>query len=441
MPDSQRDRIPPISHPGREPSLTHGSRPRQWTAIVAMALLASPGIVLRTAGIHPDPVLAAPIFGLSILAAAFLLSWAAETAEMDISQGMALAIIAFIAVLPEYAVDLVLAWKAGADPEVAARGLAVANMTGGNRLLIGVGWPLVFLLFFYRTGLRQLVVDKQRALELTFLAIATLYVIFIPLRHSITLVDTIVLVSMFLAYLYFTSRIESEEVELIGPSQAMGDLPDRKRRGLVLLVLVFSAVSIFASAEPFADSLVEIGGRFGISDFLLIQWLAPLASESPEVLVAGLLAWQGRANVGMGALISSKVNQWTLLIGTLPIAFLLSAGEFHFTGGLPLDGRQREEIFLTAAQSAFAIAVFANLKMGAREAITLFVLFATQLFIPSEQVRIYYGLAYAALCIVLLVHNRRDLPVTGRAAWDVVRGRAGTSQAPPAEVQSRPADG
>ena len=141
------------------------------------------------------------------------------------------------------------------------------------------------------------------------------------------------------------------------------------------------------------------------------------------VLVAGLLAWRGRANVGMGALISSKVNQWTLLIGTLPIAFALSAGEFHFTSGLPLDGRQREEIFLTAAQSAFAIAVFANLKMGTREAVTLFVLFATQLFITSAQVRIYYASAYTLLCLALLIINRSDLPTTFGAAWDIFRGR------------------
>jgi cation:H+ antiporter len=395
-----------------------------------MAALAAPGIILRFAGIEPTPVLAAAIFGLSILAAAFLLAWAAETAEVDISQGLALAVIAFIAVLPEYAVDLVLSWKAGADPVEASRGLAIANMTGGNRLLIGVGWPIVFALFYYRTRLKQLVVHRQRALELTFLSIATLYVIFIPLRHSITLIDTVVLVSMFLCYLYFTSRMESDEVELVGPARAMGSLPDIKRRSLVVIVLIFAAVAIFSSAEPFADALVHMGQKFGISEFLLIQWLAPLASESPEILVAGLLAWRGRAGVGMGALISSKVNQWTLLIGTLPIAFAISAGEFHMTSGLPLDGRQREEIFLTAAQSAFAIAVFMNLKMGSREAIALFVLFATQLFIPSEQVRLYYAMAYAVLCVIILVVNRAELPTTLHAAWDVIRGRP-----EPAEVE------
>ncbi|MBA4180281.1 MAG: sodium:proton exchanger [Anaerolinea sp.] len=399
---------------------------RHWLIIAAMVLLSLPGIILRLTGTHLEPVAGAAVFGIAILAAAFLLSWGAETAEMDISQGLALAIIAIIAVLPEYAVDFVLAWKAGGSPEEAEKGLAIANMTGGNRLLIGVGWPIVFALFFFRTKLKELVVDRQRSLELAFLSVATLYVILIPLRHSVSVIDTIVLVTMFVLYLYFSSKVESEEVELVGPAKAMGALPDARRRTLVIVTLVFSAATIFASAEPFAESLVSIGEEFGVSEFLLIQWLAPLASESPEVLVAGLLAWRGRAAAGMGVLISSKVNQWTLLIGTLPVAFLLSAGDFSFTSGLPLDDRQREEIFLTAAQSAFAIAVFANLRMGRKEAVALFLLFATQLFITSESIRLYYAAAYAVLCVIILIVNRRELPETANAAWNVLRGRSET---------------
>ena len=396
-----------------------------WLIIGITALVGLPGVILRLAGIHPDPIIGAIVFGFAILSAAFLLSWAAETAEMDISQGLALAIIAFIAVLPEYAVDLVLAWqeglqvKAGEEPS----GLAIANMTGGNRLLIGIGWPLVFLIFFLRTRLRELIVDRQRSLEMAFLAIATAYVIFIPLRHAVTLIDSIVLVSMFIIYLVFTSRVESEESELVGPARAMGSLDDRPRRTLVVIALIYSAIVIFTSAEPFAESLIEIGHEFGISEFFLIQWLAPLASESPEILVASLLAWRGRANVGMGALISSKVNQWTLLIGTLPIAFSIAAGQFELTGGLPLDDRQREEIFLTAAQSAFAIAVFVNLRMNAREAIALFVLFATQLFITNEMARIVYAGLYTVLCIILLIIHRKDVPVLVRTSTAIMRGK------------------
>jgi cation:H+ antiporter len=413
-----------------------GGHLKLWLAIAAMMLLGLPGIVMRIAGVHPPDVLGALFFGTAILAGAFLLSWAAETAEMDISQGLALAIIAVIAVLPEYAVDLVLAWRAGASPEEAEKGLAVANMTGGNRLLIGIGWPLVFALFVFRTRIKELVVDRHRSLELSFLAVATLYVIFIPLRDHISLIDTMVLVSMFVMYLFYASRIESEEVELVGPARAMGALPQTGRRLAVTAVLVFSAVVIFASAEPFAESLVHIGERFDISEFLLIQWIAPLASESPEILVAGLLAWRGRAAAGMGVLISSKVNQWTLLIGTLPVAFLLSAGEFSITGGLPLDSRQREEIFLTAAQSAFAIAVFINLKMSRTEAIALFLLFSTQLFLTDERVRFVYAMAYTLLCIVLLVVNRREAPATFRTAWRIVRGRPIEDEEEPAAAHS-----
>ena len=388
-----------------------------------MAVVCLPGIVLRLGGIHPDPVPGAIIFGLAILAAAFLLSWGAETAELDISQGLALAIIAIIAVLPEYAVDAVLAWKAGADPAEAEKGLAIANMTGGNRLLIGVGWPIVFFLFFYRTRLKELIVNRQRSLELVFLAVATMYVILIPLRDHVTLLDTIVLVTLFGVYMYFTSKVESEHVELVGPAKAMGQLDTAPRRSMVLLVLIFSAVTIFCSAEPFAESLVHIGEDFGVSEFLLIQWLAPLASESPEVLVACLLAWRGRAAAGMGVLISSKVNQWTLLIGTLPVAFLLSSGDWGLTNGLPLDTRQREEIFLTAAQSAFAIAVFINLRMGRGEATALFLLFATQLFITNESVRAIYAVVYTLLCIALLILSRTSIPQTVRDAISVMRGR------------------
>jgi len=396
---------------------------RGWIAIAVMAVIGAPGIVMRLNGIHTEPLLDAAIFGVAILAAAFLLSWAAEASELEISQGLALAVIALIAVLPEYAVDAVLAWKAGADPAEAQKGLAVANMTGGNRLLIGVAWPLVFVLFYYRTRIRELVVDRQRSLELVFLAVATLYVIFIPLRHHITLLDTILLVSLFAAYVYFTARQDSEGTELVGPSETIGRLPRAQRRVAIIGILVYSAAVIFASAEPFAEGLVETGQSFGISEFFLIQWLAPLASESPEVLVASLLAWRGRAGAGMGALISSKVNQWTLLIGTLPLAYSISAGEFSLLGGLPLDGRQREEIFLTAAQSAFAVAVFMNLRMSAREAAALFILFATQLFITNEMVRVWYAAAYSILCVVLLIVHRRELRPTMRIAYNLLRGR------------------
>src|SRR5207245_11221002 len=122
-------------------------------------------------------------------------------------------------------------------------------------------------------------------------------------------------------------------------------------------LFIVAAAVILLCAGPFAESLVATGAEFGISTFLLVKWLAPLASEAPELLIAGMFAWRLNTNAGLGALVSSKVNQWTLLVGTLPIVFAISSGGLH---GLPIDAVQREELFVTAAQSAFAVAVLAN---------------------------------------------------------------------------------
>ena len=99
---------------------------------------------------------------------------------------------------------------------------------------------------------------------------------------------------------------------------------------------MFAAAVILLCAEHFAEALVRPGESLGVSEFLLVQWVAPLASEAPELLVAGLYAWRLNTSAGLGTLVSSKVNQWTLLVGTLPIVFAVAAGGFH---GLPLDTR------------------------------------------------------------------------------------------------------
>ena len=202
----------------------------------------------------------------------------------------------------------------------------------------------------------------------------------------------------------------------------MGKLTTLPRRITVLVIMAFSALVIFASAEPFAEGLVETGEKLGVSEFLLIQWIAPLASEAPEVILAIMLTLRGRASVGMGALISSKVNQWTLLIGTLPVAWAVGSGNWSFLSGLPLDGRQQQEIFLTAAQSAFAVVAFLNLRLERPEALALFLLFGIQLFIPYAEVRIGFGIGYLVLCTLLLIKHREDIPKLFQYAWATIKG-------------------
>jgi cation:H+ antiporter len=396
----------------------------QVLALVLAALATVPGVVARVGGIGLGQVVAPVLFGLAILGSAFLLAWAAEALQLDVSQGLALTVLALIAVLPEYAVDFTFAFKAGEDPEKFAP-LALANMTGGNRLLIGVGWSLVVLLAAWRmtsiarkrgyTGELDTDVHLERphAIEITFLALATAYSLTLPFKQTLTLVDSVVLIAIFVAFVFRLWRAPAEEPHLVGPARLIGALPTARRRLVVGALLAYAATVIFLCAEPFAESLVHLGEQAGVSTFLLVQWVAPLASEAPELLVAALFAWRLNTSAGLGTLLSSKVNQWTLLVGSLPIVFAISAGHLS---GLPLDSLQREELFLTAAQSVFAIAVLANRSMSVREAWMLFGLFVSQFVLGAvlppdlrELERIGVGIVYLVLAAVFFVQQRAAL--------------------------------
>ena len=411
---------------------------RNWLLLGGCVALCAPTPILRlllVTGVIGElgSIQSVLIFGSAIVAAAFVLSWASETAEKDIPQGLALAAIALIAVLPEYAVDLYLAWTAPGNADNAA--LATANMTGANRLLVGVGWPMVFFLFWLRTKKGTLRVGgHDTSLGLIFLGAATLYNFVIPIKGNLSLIDTVVLFSLFGGYIYLVSRMPAREPELVGPALTLGALPKRRRRGMVTLLFLYSALVIFAAAEPFVEGLKGIGEELHINEFVLIQWFAPLASEAPELTVAAILASRGRALAAMVMLISSKVNQWTLLIGSLPVAYSISGVDIS---PLPMDSRQVEEVFLTAAQSAFAVAIFASLSISTREALLLLGLFGTQLFFTDPAVRYGYGGVYLLLATFVLFQDRHTLPIVFRAARQPSGKTAAMATGPPGGPRTR----
>jgi len=412
-------------------------------------LVALPGTYLGAAyylGLpHPElpAPLAALVYGVAIVGAAFVLSWAAEAAQVDISAGLALAVLALLAVLPEYAVDFVFSYQAGQlfaeagacvpNPEGENPcTLALANMTGANRVLVGVGWPLVVLVatIAVRRARRRdgeaarsqpgdrVEMPRVMSAEIVFLGIATLYSLHLPLRTSLTLIDAAVLVSIFVWYAVRLAGAPAEEPDLIGTSKWVGEMDRKPRRTVYIGMFVVAAIVILACAEHFAESLVDTGSQLGIDQFVLVQWVAPVASEAPELIVACLYAARLHAADSLGTLLSSKVNQWTLLVGTIPLVFALSSGSLH---GLPLDSQQRLELLLTAAQSLFAVSILITLALSARAALVLFALFAVQflgsvLLSPEVDRMIVIGLSalYLLLSVVQLVRHRAKLVRTTR---------------------------
>ena len=408
-------------------------RPAQQIGALGLAVAATvPGLVLRVAEPHLAHHWEALLFGLAIVGAAFLLSWGAEVAQLDVSAGLAIGLLALIAVLPEYAVDLVFAFKAGnavqefgpacrppmGDAESPCS-LALANMTGANRLLIGIGWPMVVGIGWYRSRrlrrpFSEVRLERSNSVELAFLAVATVYSLTLPLKSTITLWDAVVLVGIFVGYVIRLANAPAHEPHLVGPARYIGTFRTAQRRGAVATMFVFAALVILAVAEHFAEALVATGQALNVSEFLLVQWLAPLASEAPELLVAGLYAWRLNTCTGLSCLVSSKVNQWTLLVGTLPLVFAIASESFH---GLPVEPRQREELLLTAAQSVFAVATLSSLSMSTREALALFGLFWAQFILGAIVPDTWHGtelvlvsILYLIVAAVILLRERQAVP-------------------------------
>jgi len=383
-------------------------------APIAIALvLAMQWVAIRSLGMHLAPHWEALFAGIGIFGAAFLLSWAAEVAQFDVPQSVALAFLALVAVLPEYTVDIYFAWEAAKDPQYTA--YATANMTGANRLLIGVGWASIVAAVWLKTRARAIQIGREHSIELFYLLLATVYSFIIPFKATLSIWDTIVLLGLFIAYAVSAARAHVVEPELEGPAEWIASFGVTNRRLVTVAIFVVAGLTILLAAEPFAEGLLGTGRRFGIEEFLLVQWLAPLASEAPEFIVAILFALRGNPGAAMGTLISSKVNQWTLLIGMLPLAYGLSGGQF--SEPMHLDARQAEEILLTAAQSVFAVVVLADFRFSITDALLVFVLFITQVPFTSPEFRHTYSLVYIALAIGMVV----CVPAIRRSFWSLLQ--------------------
>lgn len=385
----------------------------EWRTIGIAALAFLPFIAVRFLGVgSAAPVVVAAGIGVAIIAAAFFLTWATEALAVVIAAPVALAILALVEVAPEYAFEILLAYR----QQVA---LAAASMTGANRLLLGLGWPLILFLAFWgarRRGQRltELRLDARHAVTIAYLAVASAYAFVIVLKRTLSLLDSLALVAIYGLYIYTglrTRKLESDVAELsedeVGVGAATKALAPRRRALAIAAFLAAGAFVLFLGAEPFMDSLLTSARHAGVSEFALIQWVAPFLSEFPESLTAFLwAATVVRAPLGLGNLMSSKLNQWTLLIAAIPIAYSVGSGH---TAALVLTPQSVDEIFLTAAQSLFGTVVVLRLRFHLRDAVLLTLLFLVQFAIPVERVHVVIAWIYLGLAAGYAVAYRHEI--------------------------------
>src|SRR5580700_9265824 len=134
----------------------------------------------------------------SILIAAMLIAWGAETAQFFIAQGFALAILAWMQTLPEFAVEAVLAWHRQVP-------YLFANLTGALRLLTGLGWPMIYFSAAtayrrqHKRPMRRIQLQDEQAVQIVSLFAGIAYEVAIWWKGSLNLFDSAVLISIYVA--------------------------------------------------------------------------------------------------------------------------------------------------------------------------------------------------------------------------------------------------
>lgn len=404
-----------------EHKLSQESKRKYTNLLIMMFLVSLPWMIIKSLTLvgvfkwdyEHYALISAIMTGITIIACAFIVSWASEVLQEYLPPNFVLALLAIINVLPEYVVDIYFTYMAGIKEEYTH--YAISNMTGANRMLIGLVWPLILIIYLIAKSKKSpslpnyIQLDKTNILEITFLMISTLYCFILPFKGNLNLIDTLILFIIFGIYIYLATRMGKREPELEGPPLIISQLPKKLKKFMIFFMFSFAGLGFLLSAEPFGESLLVLGTKIATNlgfdadtaKFLMVQWIAPIASESPEIIVVTIFAYKLLATDAFSTVVSSKINQWTLLVGFIPLVYFISLLINSKTGKpLILDELQKHEILLTAAQSLFALVVILDMKFKIIDAILLFTLFTAQLIIPD--IRLQVSIAYIILSLILL---------------------------------------
>ena len=356
-----------------------------------------------------------------VILAAILISWGAEAAQFVVSQGLAIAIIALLQVVPEFMVEATIAWQGETN-------LMLANVTGSNRLLMGVGWSLVFITAdIYNKiktgrGIPHIELRRETYVQVLMLMASSGYFVIVLMHGRLDILDGIILGVMFVMYMILLKKLPEEEAEkkddLLAMSRYLADIP-RQREQMLKLVGLFAigGLTMWAMAEPFLWSMKSVAAAMGVTTFIFIQWCAPFLSEFPETVTAFYWARSVRlAPMALLNLISSKVSQWTLLVAMIPVVYAIAT---QSAAGIELSVHQQQEVLLSLMMMLYGGITLLKLRFTRLNAISLFVLWLAQFIFPQQlpwlgdaawnNTRLITSAAFGVLIVVELVKHRHDI--------------------------------
>jgi cation:H+ antiporter len=406
------------THDQHGPAVGAAARSSWVRHLLVASLCAALGLAVHAVGTLLPSLLTTVGLGVGLIGASFLLAWAADAGEAVFSGGLVLAAVALVGVLPEFTIEVHLAFIQQAD-------LVTANLTGATRLLLtgAIALPLLAAFDARRRGRTPpaIRVAGHRRLELGVLLVAAVFAIQVVIRGSLTVIDGILLLALYVLYARRVQGTPDEQPAVAGVPAGLLSLPPSYRRPAVTALIAAAAAVVVTIASPFTHALLATGSSLGIDPYLMIQFVVPIATEAPEVVVVAVLVANRRPAQGLALFLASSVSQWTLGLGSLPVAYLAGGGGFS----LPMAGREQLELALTGAITLFVVAALATLRPVRVDALIAGAAYAAQAAWPAPFIRFAAAFVLAVFAVNLLMARRHEIRPLLRAAFGRDREAAG----------------
>jgi len=256
-----------------------------------------------------------------------------------------------------------------------------------------------------------------------------LYFLVIVAKQSINWIDAVILVALYVVYLLVLLRNPPHEAEHVGDAPVVSQWAYRQKgwrqKAAIGGLFAVGGVLLYVTAHPFLESMLALAAVFGVSQFVLVQWVAPFLSEFPEKVSAFYWARRvSQAPMALMNMVSSNINQWTVLAAMIPLVYGFSHMQHTGTWApFTFDAEQELEIILTLLQTLLGAVILAELEFDATDASALFVLWLAQFLVPHwrEEVAIAYGIWIVALLVAYAIGPKRML--APRYCWAIITGK------------------
>lgn len=340
------------------------------------------------------------ISAILIVVGSYLASSVAEALQYHYSDALIAAFIALIQTLPEYVFVVILTLNGHYD-------YAIMSIIGANILLIALGFSSVIFVAYF-AGTKEIRSDKtldlmrENCLEAIFLAISGAYLIYLGIKGYLDLIDAVILIAIFLIYTIIVTRLPPE-VEEEEPSGLAKYFADHKR--IAIIAIIIGAIIIWFSAEEFTEGIIHYAKDI-VTGIFLVAIIMPLVSEFPEKLTAYIAALRNEdmARLGVANFMSTRINNGTLLFGTMMLVTFISS-DFQITS-LPLVSAEfplvSRLLVMAGLLSIVGALTTIDRKITLFEAIVLFGIFVILTFVLFNVELHAEYLVYADLLMLIL---------------------------------------